>query len=266
MVAARLTATRFCLLKDRATFPVVTINQRPKNDLVIIVRSRGIHRSRGLLPTDLSDDPRHGLDIAITRFSVHPSMESKNNVTTIKMTKEFENGQIDTEILYTTVVKQESGFCPIVFGLCPQLNPESNTLSKGGKNIVLGEIKDAMTFCYGIFVAAKRTPLLWNALPHVKFHQVPFSAFSIVIMYSFLTVPALFHGSFLTASTTPEQGAYRGLSEMDCERFFDARLVDLKSRSIQMIERDPSAERARELARHAVFLSKGTYDNQEFQA
>jgi len=266
MVAARLAASRLCLTQDDTIYAVVTINQRPKKDLVIIARSRGIHRTSGLLETEPSGDKWHGFDIAIARFSVHPSEESKNDITTIKMTEEFENGQLQTSILYTSAIKRETGFCPIVFGLCPRLGPDLNKPGKGGKNILLGSMQDAFTFCYGIYVGARKTPFVLPSTHHIRARRIDFSVFSIMFLYTFLTIPAMRQGCFTIVSTTPERGVLHGSSEVECAHWFDKQLIELRNRSIIIVEKTPEAKLIGELARRSVFLPAGTYGNQEFQA
>ncbi|MGA2794843.1 MAG: hypothetical protein ABSE69_15200 [Roseiarcus sp.] len=149
--------------------------------------------------------------------------------------------------------------------LCPRLNFEDNKVTKGGKNIILCEMKTSFTFCYGIFIGSRRSRFLWTPHHHIQIKQISFSAFDVVILYSFLTMPALDHGSFNNFRTSPEQGAFRGMSVMECSEFFDAQLIGLRSRAIVMVDKTPGTEPIRRLAKRSIFLPRGTYDNQKFQ-
>src|SRR5579863_5422796 len=64
-------------------------------------------------PDAPSDDPHHGALITHEKYSVHRSLNSKDNINVIKYIRELDGGKIVDSVNLTPAIKRGDAFCPI---------------------------------------------------------------------------------------------------------------------------------------------------------
>lgn len=141
------------------------------------------------------------------RFSVHPSLKSKEGINTIKRTALYKNGRPKTEdFLMTKAIKSKEGFQSIFFRIAPiQSTAKSDIENPPDRSISLGQYDPKVsTVMYQILVGSSdvRFPPVREA--DLAVQQFTLLDYRFVVISSFWAVPALGAGLLVETASLKE--------------------------------------------------------------
>jgi hypothetical protein len=213
---------------------ILTISERPKGDLNLITRLYSIYDH----PTKKLPKPNPSMKVKENRFTIHPSKKSIMGVHTINHNYEFMDGSKGPIKTFTRALKKYNNFIPVFFRRCSDLIDESSEITDGtGYSINLGSYDpDYFTLMFQVFVGPKDRdfePPMRDESANVKIHK--FKEFTVVIMWSFLNIPAGTVGYFFFLGGKRNESDLQNneiseyhADEQECEK----RFMEFKSISI----------------------------------
>ncbi len=221
-------AGRFTLTANGRVRSVLSVAERKnKGDLVLTLRAGGRSRDLGRQIHEDSSYPHHGKAISEHRISIHASRESLSGVNTIKLTRLHEDGTEQTRANVTSAIKQENQFSFVYLHRCSDLLTEEYDVGEtDAKNISLGSFDSLFTPIFAVFVGHADRAFHQPLKPGCNIIQRVFLDFRLVILWSFLSVPAhesamLMHN--ITFPNTPQLG--KGSDERKCIHMFKSMRV-----------------------------------------
>ena len=172
------------------------------------------------------------------KWSVHNSPDSQSNL--IKMTRHLDNGYLDKTYKYTAAIKQTSRFEMLIAQRCSSLY---GTFFDAGddteRHIEMGDYDITnSTLVFQVFVGSASRVFNLAEQNDLQSVQQIFSKFSIVVLWSFLMLPAHKLDTAFVDDTPRFRKTSIGLNEPEClERFNSARFF-FRSEMLRLIAQD----------------------------
>jgi hypothetical protein len=218
----------------------LTAIEKRDGTVILDLRSKGEERERGFR-AHLTDSIKRGKKIIQSRISVHPSRNSATGISTIKFTKELANGEVVYVYHFTTTLTASTGFCPVVFGVCPRPDADALSFKRTNETIrILGDMDDWFTLYWAVFVSNReRTWSLASPDRQMQVRQDGIGDFNLVLFYSFLSVVPLFNG-MIAAVNVPADRPFSPLNDIQSINFAKRQFSDMKNKMISSFLSPPS--------------------------
>ncbi len=214
---------RFVTIDDKTPKCFLSVRERPSGDLIIDARSRQFFRESGLPIGAAATDPRHGIPVKENRYSVHMSPESQTGVNTIKLTHVLANGETKTAVQYTAAIKRDRAFAFVFANRCGDLkDPCYNMKKYDGSSIMIPPWQSRFSLLYAVFVGPTDLPFCAPESDDMCMAHFRLQEFSVVLLYTWLNVPADDTGMTTSVSGIPARGEVASLTPEDCVEWFDA--------------------------------------------
>jgi hypothetical protein len=258
-------STRLAVLKNGRPRCVLSIAEKRSGDLILNLRSSQLSSIKAVpFGVDIPMSER-GEPIRDYRYSVHMSSKSSSGVNTIKLHHLLTNGKYRTAIQYTSAIKRSDHFTLLYAKRCSRMDGPGYDLKKTKDAYCdLGTIGDEFTLCFSVFVGSSSRPFYVPYGPDFQCRQLIFKEFSLVVMYSFLSLPP--HDNFgLSHAVTPTGGdPSPGYNEAQCVSIFDHLRYQMKEQHIGAIE-SQAPELVDAFMRAAIFFREARTDSREFR-
>jgi hypothetical protein len=200
------------------------------------------------------------------RISLHPSLRSLNDVTTITNTTEYDNAPGTKVTAYTTAVKKRKGFCPVVFFACSSLSLDQYGLTRDTGIINLGTMEDVFTLIVGVFISHVEREYRMPAESFYRMRDIVLAEFRMTILYTFLSIPAVASGHIAYPSSVPDEAPAPGKPELGCEDFFKAQINRLATSAQSFVGNEIEGFPALNWAQNSRCFPAGDYSNSLFQS
>ncbi len=181
---------QFVITEDRNDRVILSVTERKKTfDLTLGMRQQGVYRDAGIPIEGKNVSDRHGKKIINQYYSIHPSPESPEN-NLIKHTLSMEGFPDIQTRQFTTAIKSGVKFAHIFSGRFGRLsNPVFDVRKNRRLSIHLGPSHSAIFLIISVFVASHNTRFTLTA-HDLNVVQSRSTLFNLVILWSFLTIPA----------------------------------------------------------------------------
>ena len=232
---------RFITMDDKTPKCFLSVRERPSGDLIIDARSKQFFRESGLPISATGTDPRHGVPIKQNRYSVHMSPESQMGVNTIKLTHVLANGETTTAVQYTAAIKRDRAFAFVFANRCGDLKePCYDMKNYDGSSIMIPPWQSRFSLLYAVFVGPTDLPFRAPEPADICMAQFKLREFSVVLLYTWLNVPADDTGMTTSVSGIPGRGEVASQTPEDCIEWFDVVRHMQREEFIQTLRANPT--------------------------
>jgi len=207
-----------------------------------------------------------GVAVKQSRYSIHPSDESQNDVNLIKLTHTYENGEEFTSVHFTAGIKQTNMFAPIITrrfddvrSMCYDIAPSKT------KRVKLDDSEPLFTSVVGVFVGPSGRRFDCSVQDDFQFKHVEFTRFTFMFMWSFILL-APRRGHDIHTRTTRDMGPHTFTSDAECVAYFKLQRELLKRELIDSWSYDRNARVAIEATKSAGYFREARTDTPEFNA
>jgi len=254
---AHRTAARFAVTKQGNPRCVLSVSERPNGDLILNLRGKQLSHFEPI--PFKTEDPNQfrGTPVRELRYSIHTSPNSVFGTNTLKLTRVLENGEEPASlVLYTTAIKDGSGFVPLYGRYCSAMNDKGYDIDKMNARFeFLGEISVNFTLVFAVFIGPpnRKFNIGPESFDTFQMRQLIFREFSLVFMWSFLSVTEQNSSWFLHLGTPAGGTPMPGFDEGTCLLVFQ----DVRERLRQHLV--GTLLKVSELAEFHRFISASTF-------
>lgn len=254
-------SVRFAVLREGTPRCLLSVFQRSSGDLILQLRANQI---QGL--AEDHEDPT--VQISDYRISIHTSDKSKEEINVITRTKSWKDNRSEKSYLFTSAMKQFKRFEPLYVCRYDNLDTEVNDLrSTADAYIDLGEIHRLTSIVLMVAAGPIDKDFTSPELPYIfvdarrpdyNVKQVKFAKFSLVLIWSFLTIPADNISQSFHIATHPASGPADGMSERETIDFYKEMRSELRKEMIHLVQGNPEQLTLTPLLRFGTFIPSST--------
>jgi hypothetical protein len=256
---------RFIAFIDAKPRCVLSARELKSGDLLLDLRAKQVAREPGVVMESRSADPNHGQDIIESRYSVHMSPKS-TVANVIKLTHTLGNDTEITAVNYSSGIKHTNNFTPIYSRRCSDLRHASYDVDEVTKqDVVLGNwTLNAFTLVFAVFVGPSNRKFACPPHDDFQFQQVNFTEFSLVLLWSFLSIAGHVSQFFTHLGTRPDIGPTSAVSDAACITIFDRMRLNIKAEFVQTLGSEPQFASLMPLAHAAIYFSEPRVNTREY--
>ena len=244
---------------------ILSVKERRNGDLLLDIKGRQLAHPIGL--PFVRPDQWRGDPIREYRYSVHMSPASMTGINTIKLHHILRNGKAITAVQYTAAIKQTNNFSPIYVRQCSALSDAYYDIKAGERFDIVDKFdSDAFVLVFGAFIASAGRTFLSHPSPDIALRQITFREFSLLLMWSFLTVPSHDASSFEHFVTKPCEAQTHGHDENACIAIFRDARSRLRERFIERLNTEPEMAPAMPILRASDYVRAADKTTVEYRA
>jgi hypothetical protein len=264
---------RFTILLDGSPRRVMSVVDRKQQGLLLTLRG-GAHIIKPNIDRKsiLTADEVEALRIDNYYCSIHPSNESPNNLSTIKVSRILTKGVCDTAVSYTTAIKQKNGFALAFARRCGDLSHSkyNASQSKAKRNCNLGSFSSNFTLTFMVLVSDIDREFLWpsDVSRDFSIYQEKFQTCRLVLLYSFLNLPPNADSSSVPIQSIEGAPPLSGMTEMESAILFWHHRVGFRNKLISWARSnfndDPDVKQEMNFLNFSEYFREGRTDTEEY--
>jgi hypothetical protein len=224
----------FAIESDDKPRRLLSVNARSSGDLLVSLNASVRARAPGTPINEPSPELAHNRKIIEYRYSVHPSKNSPHGANVIKLTRTLDDGTQITGVINTCAIKADSGFEPIFVRRYTNLRDPYYDINGSPKAIVMDSYHTSFTLVLGLFVGPAGREFRWQKCDDFKFIERDFNTFRLILLWSFLGMPATDSGHFFHVATAAGHLS-NGLDESDCIKCFNSGRAATRAEFLQTL-------------------------------